>query len=237
MNNTLGSQGLLPTVQVFDSDPSAPWYYQGTEEIDPGADLNNTVNWLLLELRTSPGGPELATSGTVKERLPALLLNDGSIKALDALSIPRFSYEDNDSVFVIVWSLNHLPVMNAVPMIIGGGFYSYDFTDNQIKAWQKPGVTTNPAMKSLGGGGMMGMFAGDCQADTLVFFNGPDNDREKIRIEVGPSSISAIIPGYHIEDLNMDGKVTYTGKENDRTVIYNALDGDVGKTLHAHIPQ
>lgn len=238
MDPTLGSQALLPATQVFDLDPSAPWYYTGTEEIDPAANLTAAVNWVLLELRTSTGGPETATSSTMREKVPALLMSNGSIKALDASSIVRFNYEDSDNVFVVVWSLNHLPVINATAMTQSLGRYEYDFTDAQAKAWQKPGVVTNPAMKTLdGGGGMMGMFAGDCRADTLVKYYGTDNDCDYILTKVGPGTISTIVDGYHAEDLNMDGHVKYTGKDNDRTVIYNALDGDVGNTLHAHIPQ
>jgi len=237
MNTTLGSQGLLPSEQVFDTDASAPWYYTGAEEIDPATDLSNTVNWVLLELRTSPSGPELATSSTMRQRVPALLQNDGSIKALDAESIARFNYEDYDNIFVLVWSMNHLPMMNAVPLVKSLGYYEYDFTDDPGKAWQKPGITSNQAMKSLGGGGMLGMFAGDCHADTLVHFIGPDNDCDAILTKVGGATISNIVDGYNIEDLNMDGVVKYTGKENDRTVIYNALEGDVGNTLRAHIPE
>jgi hypothetical protein len=237
MNSTLGSQALLPSQQPFDQDPSAPWYYTGAEEIPPSTDLSNTVNWLLLELRTSPGGPELAVSSTMRERVPALLQSDGSIRALDGSSISRFNYEDNDHVYVVVWSLNHLPVMNSTAMVKSLGYYDHDFTDAQGKAWQRPGVTSNPAMKPLGGGGMMGLFAGDCHADTLVYYTGTNNDCDAILSTVGSTTISNIVSGYHNEDLNMDGVVKYTGKDNDRTVIYNALEGNVGNTLHAHIPQ
>ena len=157
---------------------------------------------------------------------------------MDGSSISRFNYEDNDRVYVIVWSLNHLPVMNATEMVKSLGRYDWDFTTGPGKAWLKPGVTSNPPMKTLdGGGGMMGLFAGDCVADTLVHFTGTDNDCDAIREKVGLTTVSNIISGYHLEDLNMDGQVKYMGKENDKTVIYRALDSDIGKTLHAHIPE
>lgn len=235
MNTDLAAKSLLPAGQVFNVDPAAPWYYAGSEAIAPGADLSNTVNWVLLELRTCPGGPEMATSATMKERCPALLQSDGSVKAPDAQSIPRFGYEDNDHVYIVVWCLNHLPVMNALPPEKLAGKYDWDFTDDQAKAWQKSGVLSNPAMKSLGGG-IYGMYAGDCRPDSLVHYTGAGNDRDEILSTVGSGTVSAIVQGYLVSDLNMDGVVKYTGKVNDKTVLYNALEGDVGKTLRAHIP-
>jgi hypothetical protein len=234
MNTGLATLSIIPTTQVFGSDPLAPWYYAGTEEIDAAADLSNTVNWVLLELRTTSGAPGTANSSTMKDQQPALLQNDGSIMALDAESIVRFNYEDNDDVYVVVWSNNHLPVMNAAPMTKTGDAYLYDFTDSPSKAWSKTGIST-PPMKTLGGG-MYGLYAGDCNPDTLVYYSGTGNDRDEIYSEVGGATLSAVVDGYSINDLNMDGKTRYMGKANDKIVIYNALDGNVNDTLRAHIP-
>jgi hypothetical protein len=219
---------------VFGSDPLAPWYYTGTEEIDPAADLTSTVNWVLLELRTTSGTPASATSSEMRDIQPALLQKDGSIKALDAASIVRFNYEDMDNVYVVVWSTNHLPVMNSSPMTKTGDIYPYDFTDNPSKAWTKPGIST-PPMKPMGGG-MYGLYAGDCNPDTLVYYNDTGNDRDEIYNAVGVATLSAVIDGYSNNDLNMDGKTRYMGYRNDKIVIYNALDGNVNDTIRAHIP-
>jgi len=235
MYTNLSAFDMIPATQVFGSTATAPWYYTGTEVMDTTADLSSTVNWVLLELRTAPGGSATATSSTVRGREPALLQDDGTITAPDVLSEVRFEYEDDDSVFIIVWSLNHLPIMNSVPMIPVSGVYSYDFTDAQSKAWQKPGITDNPAMKDLGGG-YFGMFAGDCNPDTLVYYYNTNSDKVAIVNKVGGNTLSNIPMGYLIEDLNMDGFVKFTGKDSDRTVLYNAMDGHVSDSLRAHIP-
>jgi len=60
--------------------------------------------------------------------------------------------------------------------------------------------------------------------DLQLKYNGSNNDRTTILAVVGLATPNAIVPGYNLNDYNLDGVVKYNGSANDR----NVLLGNVG---------
>ena len=174
---------------------TAPWNYNGSESFIavPNA---NVVDWVLIELRETAGGAATATSATVVARQAALLLKNGSIVANDGISNLLFGISVTNNLYVVIWHRNHLGIMSSVPVTIGGGVYTYDFTTALSKAYLN-------GQKSLGGG-KYGMFAGN--ADGNYTINATDIS-SKWDLQAGKS-------GYHSADMNLNSQVN-NGDKND----------------------
>ncbi len=146
MNTYLGDNDLLPHSQPFNT---APWNYTGTESVTtlPAG----VVDWVLLELRTTP-------TGTAVARRAAFLKSDGSIVDTDGTSPVTFNSVAAGDYYIIVRHRNHLAIMSAAPQTLSQASPLYDFTTAQAQAFG-----TNP-MRDLGDG-FFGMVSGDGEAD------------------------------------------------------------------------
>jgi len=149
MNAFLGS--FIPLSQPYNV---APWNYLGPE-IVPVIPNANIVDWVLLQIRETPGAASTANSGTIVAQQAAFILNDGSIVGLDGSSEVLFPMSFNDNVYVVIYHRNHIGMMSsaAVPMV--GDIYTYDFTTAQSQAYSD----FQDGQKVLAGG--FGMSAGD----------------------------------------------------------------------------
>ena len=115
---------VIPNNQPYNTPP---WSYSGTESV--GAIPSGSISdWILVELRDTPGSAATATPGTRIARQAGFILNDGSIVSTDGISNMIFGVAVSNNLYVIVWHRNHLGIMSAVPLTFGGGLYSYDFT-------------------------------------------------------------------------------------------------------------
>jgi hypothetical protein len=68
------------------------------------------------------------------------------------------------------------------------------------------------------------LWAGNGRTDFQLKYNGSNNDRNSILSVVGLATPNAVVPGYRLQDYNLDGVVKYNGSANDR----NVLLGNVG---------
>jgi hypothetical protein len=221
--------GAFPLSQPFSTPP---WNYNGLESV--AAIPADVVDWILVEVRDAPSAAT-ATAGTIKDRQACFLLKDGSVTQVDGTSLPLFYANITNGLYVAVWHRNHLAVISSSALSESAGVYPYNFTDNQAKAFQKTSITSNSAMVEMETG-VFGLWAGDANADDEVKYNSTGNDRQPILTKVGSTTISNAVQGYNPEDLNLDGYLTYSGKKNDKIVIYNTLGGDINGTWKAHIP-
>jgi len=156
MNAYLYGLNLLPLAHPYNA---APWNYAGTESV--GAIPNaNVVDWVLVEIRETPGDANTATAATMVAQQAAFLLDDGSIVDLDGSSNILVPMAFTDSVFVVVYHRNHVRVMSAVAVQMVGGAYEYDFTADAAKSY-------GSQIKDLGG--VYGMYASDIDNDGEVF--------------------------------------------------------------------
>ena len=71
----------------------------------------------------------------------------------------------------------------------------------------------------------MGLWAGNSVDDNQLKFTGANNDRDAMLTILGGALPTATLPGYHLEDANMDGFVRYTGSANDRDLLLLNLGG------------
>lgn len=192
MSTTLNSGGNLPLTQPYNV---APFNYAGTENVAsiPSA---NIVDWVLIELRASSGGPAVS-------RRAAFLNDDGTLRETDGSASAWFTETLASgyaiSNFIVVKHRNHLAIMSATALSVPNEASAYDFSTAQTQAF---GASPLRAL----GGGVFGLFSGDANADGTIDFN----DRN-ITLN------SRNLLGYRASDVTMDGATDF----NDRNTTLN----------------
>ncbi len=184
MTTLLNSTGYLPLTQPYNI---APWNYMGTESV-PVIPGGNVVDWVLLEIRETAGGPATATGATVVARQAALLLNDGSVVAVDGTSEVLIPMSFTDNVYVVVYHRNHIAAMSAAPLTLVNDIYSYDFSTAQGQAY-------NNGQKALAG--LAALYAGNGDG------NGQVNNSDVFNVWIVQSGQQGYLGG----DFNMNSQV------------------------------
>lgn len=158
MYRFLNTYGFLPLSQPYSG---APWNYNGTESVASIPNIN-IVEWVLIELRETAGGPETATSGTIISRRAAFLLKNGKVVDVDGVSPLAYDLNITDNLYVVVRHRNHIGVMSANALTPFGRVYQYDFSTDATQAYG--GVIAHRNM----GNGVWGMTSGDGNSDSQV---------------------------------------------------------------------
>lgn len=218
--------------------------YTGAETVANGffnstTDTTNVLDWVLVEIKSS-GGSSLA-------KRAAFVREDGQIVDLDGVS-PVSLYglsTGNDNIYIR--HRNHLGIrtpslrsFTSVALGVAPVTTTYDFTTAQNKAYQNSTITTNPAMKDLGGN-TFGMWGGNGNSNNTVRANGPPtlNDYTYLFTTVLAGSTGPGMPNvYQAGDLNLDGTVRASGpiSINDFSyLITNVLAGNVGAVITEHL--
>ncbi|RMG32045.1 MAG: hypothetical protein D6730_00425 [Bacteroidetes bacterium] len=192
MSTMLHEQGLLPLTCPADTSLTLASFPEGV------------VDWIEVELRKPD---DLFPSGIMEKR-PALLMADGHIRDPITHGPLRFLAPDG-AYFLVLRHRNHLAIMSAVPIEFRKGqTIDYDFRTG-------PSKTLNPNAQEEVSPGIWALHAGDIDQNGLLYYSGSiegsPNDRSLILIK----SNYHPAPGYYPEDINMDGKVSYTGKDSD----------------------
>jgi hypothetical protein len=192
MNTYLNSMGYLPLSQPYSA---SPWLYSGTEAVAtiPNA---NVVDWVLVEFRETSGSASTATSATVVEREAAFLLKNGSVVGVDGSSSIILNYPVTQNLYVVIWHRNHLAVMSAVPLVLSGGSYTYNFTTAAANAYG--GSNGHKQIAT----GVWGMVAGDGNSDGTIGTN------DKVDVWGAQAGFS----GYRNGDFNLSGTVDNVDK-------------------------
>jgi len=161
MNTTLN--GILPLSHPF--NPALPyfgnampdWYYSGAGSV--GAIPNvNIVDWVLVEIRDAVNAAA-ATPATSIAKIPAFILNSGSIVALDGASNLQFSNAIVNNLFVVIYNRNHQSIMNANIIPYASGVYTYDYSTGAAQVYG--GVAGHKELSP----GIWGIRSGDGNAD------------------------------------------------------------------------
>jgi len=185
MNTTLSN---IPLTQPYNV---APWDYGGGESV--GSIPTDIVDWVLVELRETAGGPETATSGTVIDQRALLLRNDGKIVDLNGYQEMKFDIPTvSDNVYMIVWHRNHLGVMTANPVSFDFAPIVYDYSSNADQAY---GGTDGH--KDLGNG-VYGMMGGEADGNQEI------TDQDKLGFWAPNAGTNV---EYETYDFNMDNKI------------------------------
>lgn len=184
--STISGETYFPTTQPFGgaSFVGTPMHYLGTETVGGSAPAG-TIDWVLVEIRTN--GRARADSATT---VAALLMEDGSIRDTDGVSLPMAVVLVSGSHYVVVRHRNHMPVMSEGFVAFSGSTPTpYDFTTAATQAY-------------LGGmtalGSSWGMLAGDGNGQNGV----TASDKALWTSQNGGPA------GYNEADFNLSGSVT-----------------------------
>ncbi|MEM1096966.1 MAG: hypothetical protein AAGJ10_20400, partial [Bacteroidota bacterium] len=162
----------------------------------------NVVDWITVELRT---GDPSASSMTLVAQVPALLMQDGSVKALDAASDLSIASANEGSYYLAVGHRNHLSVISATVVDCSSGTCTYDFRSASTQAFGADPMAEVEA-------GVWALLAGDGTNNGQVQ---NDDKNTTWAAQVGSS-------GYLGADYNLNGQV-----QNDDKNTYWA--NNVGK--------
>jgi hypothetical protein len=192
MITALNSSGHLPLTQPYNV---SPWNYSGGETVAsiPNA---NVVDWVLIELRETPGDASSAIPSTMLNIKAGFILKNGSVVDLDGSSPLEFDISVTENLFAIVYHRNHLGIMSAYPLTLLGHVYSYNFTSNMGTVFGEQNGHCEIAP------GIWGMMAGDGNGDGEV----DNKDKNDIwKIQMGST-------GYLNGDFDMNGQVETVDK-------------------------
>jgi len=192
-NMPLG-QPFNPALPYY-GNPAPKWLYAGTETA--GAIPATAVDWLLLDIRDAADAVS-ATSATSVAKMPVFLLSDGSVVDLDGTSLPAFTNSIANGLFVVVWSRNHVGIMNAFGLT-AAGTVTYDFSTGSAQVYG--GAAGYKEVET----GVWGMASGDVNADGAVTVAGDKTAGWKV--DAGKA-------GYFGGDLNLNIQVTNKDKND-----------------------
>ncbi len=203
MSDALRSGGYIPTITPYggtDTVSAAALAVTGDDAI---------VDWVKIELR------DKNTPATILETRSALVQRDGDVVGGDGVSPVFFNGVAADDYYLAIRHRNHLGAMTAAVLTLGNTINSHDFTDSGNATWG-----TN-AQKDLGS--VMGLWAGDANANGEIKYVGSGNDRAVILSAIGASTLNNVVNGYLSTDVNLDGQVKYVGSANDRVLILSNI--------------
>lgn len=185
-NMTVGLSAHLPQSNPY---PHLSGAVASSDFFTTDANGQNVIDWVWVGLRTgNPASPPM----TRAIRVPALLLNDGSIKALDAASNLTIGGLSSGSYYLTVGHRNHLAVMSAALVDCSSGTCTYDFRTGSARAY---GGEPMAEVET----GVWALRAGDGSEDGQVTAS---DYQTHWRSQNGCSA------GYRSGDFNLNGEVT-----------------------------
>ncbi len=193
MNTDLAGAEDFPLTQPYSVDP---WNYNGLESVTEIP--IDVVDWVLVELRDTSGTAGEASENCVVGTRAGFLLSDGTITDLDGVSELDFMTSIKDNLYTVIYHRNHLPVMTSSPLEKMNEVYSYNFSENILKAYGG-----SSAHKELIPG-ICGMIAGDAEASGTI----DDSDI------LNTWSIQAGENGYKQADFNLNKEVNNSDKDD-----------------------
>jgi hypothetical protein len=211
MRDDLRSGQLIPHGHPYGG---IPFGHAGSETLGNAVlrvtGANAIVDWVLIELRNA-----LAPAVVVGSRA-ALLQRDGDIVDTDGVSPVLFPQTVHGNYRVVVRHRNHLGILTSAPYFLDPTPTVIDLT---VPATQIHGTNARTL-----NGGIMALWAGNANSDTILGYYGSGSDRQSILNTVGSSTPFSIIePVYHPADVNMDGTVGYYGSGSDRQLLLNSI--------------
>ncbi|MEZ5197111.1 MAG: hypothetical protein R2764_12095 [Bacteroidales bacterium] len=186
--------GFIPKEQPYSG---SPWNYSGIDTVSqiPNTDI---IDWVLVELRNSTDGLYGATENMRASRKAAFMNKNGFIVDTSGNNYLKMLVEDTTLLYPMIYHRNHLPIFSSSEFILVNGVYTYDFTTGPEKVYG--GATTCTELSP----GVWGMIGGNALPDNQI-----DNldKNEAWLLEMGSN-------GYYNGDLNMNGTVENTDKQN-----------------------
>jgi hypothetical protein len=145
------------------------------------------VDWLLLEMRAD----SVVASRIARQAV--ILLSDWSVVNTSGTDMPVFQGISNDSVYVVIWARNHLPVMTPDNVEIVADVAAHDFTTSIAAAYGRDEL---PLVELADGA--FGLLAGDANSNGSV-------EAGDLILYIAQTDVGAA--GYQAADFNLDGSV------------------------------
>jgi hypothetical protein len=194
MSTSLNTLDLLPLLQPYNT---SPWNYMEYESVTVIPN-NQVVDWVLIQFRSTPGDPSMATNATTIFTKAAFLLADGSIVDLDGISPFEFPVSFDDNTYVVIYHRNHLPIISAYGLSVGSEKYEYDFSLGSSRVYGGSAGYNNL------GSGVWGMAGGNADANKII----NESDIDDVW------SVEAGNPGYLQSDFNWDAEANNRDKDD-----------------------
>lgn len=213
MYDTLRYAGLLPINEPYSA---LGYVLEGptstTQAVFAVTGVNAIVDWLLVELRSN------SAPYPVFETKAALLQRDGDVVGVDGTSPVGFCAPGGELYRIGIRHRNHLGCVTGVGVTLGSAPVAVDLSG---------GTATYGTAALRVRSGVSLLWAGNAHRDNMVRYTGVDNDRDAVLMTIGGTVPTNTVPGYRLEDLNLDGKVKYTGANNDRDLILQTVGGSI----------
>lgn len=225
MRDDLRANGLLPLLEPYSALSNFDHVGDGGGETIPQAaiDFDNpqaaVVDWGFLELRNAQNPTEVVATQSV------LLLKNGLIIGTSEQNTDLIVFPNVPSGFyyVALRHRNHLGVMTGQPVGLGRISVNINLASTQTPFWGN-----NPLIDM--GNGQMALWAGNCNQNGDIIFQGGGNDPDNIFFDVLSAPLNTgfqanyINSEYSSNDVNLDGDIIFQGNNNDPNVIFfNAL--------------
>ncbi|MGH1387802.1 BspA family leucine-rich repeat surface protein [Kordia sp.] len=220
MRDDLRIAGIIPTTSPYADMISCETTVFNTTGDDA------IVDWVWVELHD-------ATDNTlVVDAQSALLQRDGDIVSVDGITHLAFN-TGAGNYYIIIKHRNHLAIMSANAIALSTNTTTVDFTDGSIPTYGSNAQTTF-GMPT----GILGMWGGNANNDTIIQYSGTTPDSPEILSEVLNevgnflNFPTYIIHGYKNYDLNMDGNTQYSGSNPDTPIILQNVLAHPGNFLN-----
>ena len=189
----------------------------------------DAVDWIKIELR------DKTDHAIVLQSFARFVDINGQVIEEDGTNF-KITGTALDDYFVAIHHRNHFGVVSTATINLDVTSPAYNFSSGIGQAWDDTGVTTNDAMKNVGG--VFCLWDGDANNDGDVAYNGGSNDRLAVLGIVGSGTPGSVVTNtYDNTDVNMDGNVSYNGGGNDRLSILGVVgSGTPGVVYHVHLP-
>jgi len=210
MNTSLHTAGLIPIHHP----------YTESDSLQVDSIPADVVDWVLVEARS-----KVDTSLYMSRA--GFLLKDGTIRDPQVGGPIQLLLPPNE-YFIAVKHRNHLPIMTASPISTDTTeVISIDFTNDST-------AVLGTDIRIEVANSIYALPVGDINQDGVIQLMGIGNDRLLILKKVNANT-DAILTGYQLEDLNLDGVVKY----EEELSMMPQLTGDMPKTtrITSEIPQ
>lgn len=220
MRDDLHRDNLIPTTSPYGDGNTLD---QGIFSV---LDHNALVDWVWIELRDATDNTQVVASQS------ALLQRDGDVlnsqyQTLE-FEVPEGNY------FVVIKHRNHLGIMTANTVALSKTITTVDFTNATNQITFGTNAQTSFGMPS----GVVAMWAGNVNTDTIVQYSGTTPDTPAILSEVLNDAGNFLnfptfaVSGYNDNDVNMDGITQYSGVNPDVPFILQNVLAHPGNFLN-----
>lgn len=215
MRDDLRVAGLIPL--------NEPYTAMGFSHVNGGGGESTTsqllattgsdapVDWVFVQLRSSTDPTVVLATRS------GLLTRSGQVIA--ATGGPLSFNIASGNYRVAVRHRNHLGCMTNAAVALSSNPVTVDMSLPGTSTW---GIE---ARKNVNG--TMVLWTGNARPDNIIRYAGSNNDRDDILLAVGGTIPTAVVQGYLVTDVTMDGAVKYAGSNNDRDPILVNIGGQV----------